>query len=335
MASPLVSVVVASYNPGTFLRPSLQSVLAQTYPNIEVILVDDGSTDRSLETVGELLEDPRVHLVKQENRGRSCALNVALSMARGDFYVTQDADDISHPQRISRLVAAMREQPDLGGVMSGNDVIIEDQVLAPRCRSKDKAQCKVEIDRFEMPGHDPTGMYRMAMVGDMRYETSLPYVEGYDYMLRVGERFPLTVLGECLYSYRIHPASITKKSPVERERKVREVLRRACQRRGCDFESVFGPEPDYGRRRRLRHRDLDNNLAAHFIESAVDLRSRGRVIEAIRTGLRCASFHPVDPYYHKALAYAVLPQFVVRKLRQLRVVPERPVTADHQLALGR
>ena len=139
MGSPLISVLIASYNPGPYLRPSLASILSQTHANLEVILVDDGSSDGSV------------------------------------------------------------------------------------------------ADRFILPAHDATGLYRLSAVGDMRFDTDLAYVEGFDYVLRVGELFPVAVVGECLYTYRIHPESITKRSPRERDDNVRQLLRKACERRGDSY----------------------------------------------------------------------------------------------------
>src|SRR3954453_5720186 len=90
---PLVSVVIASYNAGDDLRAAVRSVLRQTYQNIEVLLVDDGSTDGSVDRLVEQVTDPRVRVLRQENGGRAAALNRALQEIRGEFYATQDADD--------------------------------------------------------------------------------------------------------------------------------------------------------------------------------------------------------------------------------------------------
>ena len=154
-------------------------------------------------------------------------------------------------------------------------------------------------------------MYRWSLVNDLRYEHDLPIVEGFDYVLRVGERHPVIVVGECLYGYRIHMASVTKRNPRLRDELVHEVLKRACRRRGLEYGQHFGG----GEQDQKRARDFDNNLAANFMESVVDLRAAGRVGEAIRTGLACLRLAPLDPHYYKALAYAVVPTSVRRFLR--------------------
>lgn len=308
---PLVSVVVCVYNAGAYLRPSIESILGQTYRNIEILIVDDGSTDDCMNSISDL-DDSRIRVIRQENRGKPAAMNLALDQMRGEFYVLNDADDLSYPRRIELQVRCMRENPDVAAVYCGHELLLHQRRIAPLCRFKSRERCRRDIERFMMPGHDPTGMYRRSMVGDIRYESSLPIVEGFDYVLRVGERFPMLVLGECLYSYRIHPHSVTKRNPELRERLVWEVLRRACERRGLDVKHVF---PSAGNQSVGKNRNGDNNLAAHFMESVCALRLSGERWRAIRTGLDCAALHPLDPHYHKALVFAVAPLWLTRRIR--------------------
>lgn len=307
---PLVSVLIGSYNAGPYLRDSLLSVLRQTYTELEVILIDDGSTDGSVSAVSDLF-DERVRVIRQPNCGRPATLNRALELVRGEYYAINDADDISHPQRIEKLVGVMRANEGLAGVFSGYDLILNERRLAPRFRALPVAECRRQIDDFTMPSHDPTGMFRMSLAGGYKYSTDLPIAAAVDYILRIGEQHPMEVLGECLYSYRIHTASITKRDPVERERQVRECRRRARARRGLSRDDLE-PLRDG---RRLRNKDRDNNLAAHFMESACDLKLAGRRWESVRVGLECAKMHPLDRHYLKALVYAVTPARVLTSSR--------------------
>lgn len=311
---PLVAVIMPLYNAREYFRAAVESVLNQTYRELDVIVIDDGSTDGSLEVISDI-RDQRLRTVRQPNSGKPVAMNLALSMTSADYYAINDADDLSHPERIQRQVECMQRNEDVAAVFCGHELILDNRTHAPQFRARTRKECREEIECLRMPAHDPTALWRLSMVRGIAYDPALPGVEGYDYILRVGEQFPMLVLGECLYSYRVHPNSITKRAPVERERRVREVLRLACERRGADPNTVLGPPPGPGTTPRLRNRDLDNNLAAHFIESVLDLRSRGRVMEAIRTGLACGKFHPTDPHYLKALAYALLPTGFVAKVR--------------------
>ena len=163
-----------------------------------------------------------------------------------------------------------------------------------------------------MPAHDPTGLYRLSMVREIEYDEALRIGQGYDYVLRVGERWPMLVVGECLYGYRVHARSITRTDPTRRQKLIDDVRRRASERRGAESGGLVSPNRPLNR---LRNRDRDNDLAVHFIESVVDLRAAGRVLAAIGTGVRCARLHPMDPHYYKALMCSVLPRGVRRRIR--------------------
>src|SRR5215213_10211002 len=83
--SPLVSVVTCVYNAGEYLQPAVLSIVNQTYRNLDIIIVDDGSTDGCLDTITDLLDDERIRVLRQANATRPVALNRALGLVRGEF----------------------------------------------------------------------------------------------------------------------------------------------------------------------------------------------------------------------------------------------------------
>jgi glycosyltransferase involved in cell wall biosynthesis len=315
-ALPLVSVVMCVYNAGEFLRASLLSILSQTYQTLEIIIIDDGSTDGCFASVTDLLTDSRVHVRHQQNATRPVALNRALDLVRGDFYAIQDADDVSHPTRIEKQVEALLKHPDLAAVFCGNELIMDGRSMAPTFVPKSVDHCKREIEAFRMPAHDPTGMFRMSLIGNFRYQPSLPFVEAFDYILRVGEQHPILVLGECLYSYRILTSSVTRRDPMKREQLVTKALRSACIRRGIEYDRVFPQRP----MERSKNSVMDNNLPAHFMTSVLDQRAIGNRWGALRTAWECARLHPSDSHYCKAMVYAVAPEKVISFIRRGRPV---------------
>jgi glycosyltransferase involved in cell wall biosynthesis len=307
-AQPLVCVAIPVYNGGEYLRPAVESVLAQTYGNLEVWVINDGSTDGCIDTISDIA-DPRLRLLHQPQSGKSVALNRFLDQQRGAFYAIQDADDLSHPRRVEAQVAFLQAHPDLGACFTGHELILDGRHVAPRFRAKTAAECARDIDRLAMPAHDPTAMFRISLVGQVRYDAKLPIAQGYDYTLRIGEQFPLAVVGECLYSYRIHSQSVTHRDPVRRRAQVQEVARRAFERRKLPVP-VETPVS-----RSSRNREIDNNLVAHLIESTLDQRRVGDHSGMLATAFLGPRLHPFDWEYYKPLACAVAPLSVLRRLR--------------------
>lgn len=126
---PAISVIIPTFNRGHLIGASIASVLAQTYTNFELIVVDDGSTDATEQQVLGFA-DPRVIYIKQENRGRSHARNCALVLARGRYIAFLDSDDLYLPDKLALQIAYLENNPRVGMVYtsaycidySGNDL---------------------------------------------------------------------------------------------------------------------------------------------------------------------------------------------------------------------
>lgn len=310
MASPLVSVLISVYNAGEYLRESVLSIVDQTYENTEIIIVDDGSTDNCLDYIADV-EDGRIRVLRQANSGKSVALNRALEIARGDFYAIHDADDVSNRRRIEKQVEYMLQKPEVAGVFCGYDILLHGKAVAPQFHVKSPQECEQNIKRFAMPSHDPTVMYRLSMVKDFRYDPDLRVGQGYDHILRVGEKYPLAVIGECLYSYRCNSESNTRSDSVRRQTMICRVLEKACQRRGIKGAFDWKSEG-------VRHRNVEHGLVPHFMESVLDLRCAGKWGGAVRVGIISMSLHALDPYYYKPLVYSLAPMTLIEWYRKCK-----------------
>jgi len=110
---PKVSVVIPTYNRAHFIGTAIESVLAQTFADFELIVVDDGSTDETSQIVSGFLHDPRIIYIRQDNRGRSHARNRALGLARGSYIAFLDSDDSYLPEKLARQVAFLDTRPDI------------------------------------------------------------------------------------------------------------------------------------------------------------------------------------------------------------------------------
>lgn len=116
----IISVVIPCYNHGHYLPYALESILAQTYPYWEAIIVDDGSTDNTREVAQRYIQqDIRIRYVYQMNRGLSGARNTGITEARGEFLAFLDADDEWEPEFLQTCVTALEKRPELAAVYTG------------------------------------------------------------------------------------------------------------------------------------------------------------------------------------------------------------------------
>ena len=118
----LVSVIIPVYNSSKYIQKAIESVLAQTYSNYEIIVVDDGSTDNT-KAILEQYKD-KIHYIYQENQGSAAARNTGIKLAQGELVAFLDADDLwSMPEKLEKQVACFAADPDLGGVNTGWRII--------------------------------------------------------------------------------------------------------------------------------------------------------------------------------------------------------------------
>src|SRR5579864_8402353 len=124
----LVSVIIPAYNAERFLRYTLASAQAQTYEHVEIIVVDDGSTDSTVDiALAAAAADKRVRVLRQENLGVAAARNRALGESRGDFIAPLDADDVWHPQNLALQVAALKVARSTTAVSYAWSVVIDER----------------------------------------------------------------------------------------------------------------------------------------------------------------------------------------------------------------
>ncbi len=128
MERPLVSVIVPVYNGERFLAQALDSVFAQDYRPLEVIVVDDGSTDRT----AQIAQAYDVRYIHQPNQGHGMAKNVGVRAARGEYLAFIDADDLWEPRKLSLQVALLQRQPELGYVICNMRHFLESRQSVPR-----------------------------------------------------------------------------------------------------------------------------------------------------------------------------------------------------------
>lgn len=124
---PLISVITTAYNAQKYIHETIESILNQEYENLELIIVDDGSTDQTAKVV-ENNSDPRIRFIRAGRIGRGRALNKAVQESNGEYIAVQDADDISHPRRLGTELQYLKSIEDQGLIGAGQIEFFDDQL---------------------------------------------------------------------------------------------------------------------------------------------------------------------------------------------------------------
>ena len=104
----MISIITPTYNRALLVQTTIKSILAQTFTDWELIIVDDGSTDNTEEAIQHFLTDPRISYVKKSNSGQAASLNVGVSHAKGEFITFLDSDDEAYPEWLSTVTREMK-----------------------------------------------------------------------------------------------------------------------------------------------------------------------------------------------------------------------------------
>jgi glycosyltransferase involved in cell wall biosynthesis len=259
MASSLaISVLMPVYNGQRYVAEAIRSVLAQTFQDFELIIVDDGSTDRTPKILALFeREDRRVRLISRPNTGIVGALNDALNAAEAPLLARMDADDVCTPQRFARQLAYMNEHPEC--VALGGRVVGTDPYGLVLFRSEHKLTHE-EIERELLNGVGwaivhPAAMMRTDAVRKVGgYRQEFQWVEDLDLFLRLAEIGRLANLQDELLLYRQHTESVNRTRSAEQAKLADGCVRDAYRRRGTDAPPgwKFVPKPKPTRDAQLR-----------------------------------------------------------------------------------
>lgn len=210
METPLVSVVIPVYNGEAFVAQAIESVLAQTWSNVELIVVNDGSTDRSAEVVANYAD--RLVLIEQENRGVAAARNAGMQQARGAFVALLDQDDWWRPEKLARQVPLMLANPRIGLVHTAVDHYDQSRgewvgPLNPQARPDRLVGFCFPRLLMDNQIYNSTVLLRaevLRQVGLCDLSIRGNTVQDYDLWLRIARHWELAYVPEPLVVFRIH-----------------------------------------------------------------------------------------------------------------------------------
>lgn len=209
---PRVSVVIPCYNSGTFLRSTVLSVLTQTFADLELIAIDDGSTDDTAAQLQELARnDARMRVVTRENRGLVATLNEGIALARGEIFARLDHDDIAKPERIARQVAFLDTHADVVAVGCNiEDIDADGRVLRSRTAREEQRHLPLAFppELCWLPG--PTLTARQTVIDKIGgYRAEFASAEDRDLCWRLGAVGRAERLAEPLVQHRVHTQNMS------------------------------------------------------------------------------------------------------------------------------
>ena len=288
----MVSVIIPSYNRAHTLRRSIDSVLAQTYSNLEVIIVDDGSTDDT-ETVVRAIPDPRVRYIRQKNQGACAARNHGVDLAKGEFIAFHDSDDLWHPEKLEKQLKALQE----------HDAAIVCCRLAQQQKDGSAELIPREFENgFRTQRDNLFGIGTQTLLAQrevfehFRFDPEMPRFQEFELLVRITKAYPLYCLTDALVTYCIGEDSISANP---------EKLMAACDLLRKKHPALFSQMPTaratlgylFEHNGRLAYENGDRRYRTYLLR-ACDCHGGLRALK-----LRCIVLLGLYPLYLKALDF--------------------------------
>lgn len=295
----LVTAVIPVYNSAKYVREAIESASNQTYKNIEIIIVNDGSTDNTAEIIKKLMAHSselmgKVRYIYQENKGPAAARNRGIREAKGEYIVFLDADDEWLPDKLEKQIKLLNENRNVGLVTCGRDVI--DQL-----GKKTISLPKIPVSRQKMlmaftlgniVGSCSCVMLRKTCLNGVGcFDESLKVGEDWDLWLRIAREFDIEVVNEPLVKYNLRPNSQSGSGDINLKNELQLL------------EKIFN-EPSMQKAKTLRNKAYSQR----YYKAAIAYRENGNVEKmkkAISESLQLYPFHifnkAIFSFYLKSL----------------------------------
>ena len=323
---PIVSVIIPTYNAASTIEESINSVFNQSYSNIEIIVIDDGSTDNTEALLTQY--SSRITYIKKENGGFASARNAGTKIAKGEYIAWLDADDIFRDNKIAKQIEFLKNNPEIHAVSSEFSAFDENGTINshymrtyyPSLGLVDGSLSKLLsiansgiksykgnlFDHLLLGNflHPPTLVFRRELIdkaGPQRED--LGSATDYEYILRLSLLSPLALLDEVLLDYRL--SDFQDSSPVNALKNWPETIE--CLKRLLDWESVKNTEREVVIAKRIR-----NLFISLALEQAFE--SPSNAITSIKESMK---YGPLGLDSVLALLKAIVPKFIIAFKRKL------------------
>jgi len=246
---PLVSIVIPAYNSAKFIRETLDACLSQTYTDTEIIVIDDGSHDKTVSIVQSYGD--KIHLIQQANSGPAIARNTGIDAARGDYIQFCDSDDILHPAKIQRSMDLLLKHPDAALVYCQMQPVdeqgspVNDVPVAPDNSyfETENLFCKM-LHANGSPIQTSTILARKSCLTDAgmyRADPDHRCAEDWDLLLRLADKYRFVGIPEILVNYRVREGALTTDTLAMAEGRLKTVqyARHYTKRVDCINDSEY------------------------------------------------------------------------------------------------
>jgi len=235
-ATPLVSVNMPVYNGERFIKEAIESILAQSFADFELVIVNDGSTDNTVSIIGQF-NDPRIKLVHNKNKtGLAHVRNIALTNSIGKYIAILDSDDVAFPERLQLQVDFLEKNEKYALVCGGIDIIdaegnitgaeaytYSDDEIGPALFFHNCiAQSSVMLRKSMLPSTEP-------------YDPAFPPSEDYHLWIRLSKKYPMHIIKKPLIKYRKHAFNTSSERKEHTDNMVSKVLKLQCDELGLTY----------------------------------------------------------------------------------------------------
>jgi len=287
--SPETSVIISTYNYASFIQRALDSVFNQTYTNYEVIVIDDGSTDNTVQILQPYMDSGKLHYIYQQNKGPERARNTGIKVARGSWIAFLDADDIWQPQKLQVFHDFIKKNPELVWVYSNMEVLNPDGSLRFRWFERKKLIGEGYIFNqliLECFIITSAVMVRQSALAEMGcFREDLDFGSDYRLWLDIAKKYPIGKIDQSLTFYQRHGENFSSNN------------RNKFEGSFIFYKDLYQSE---GRQLALKDRlHLKRNLAEACFDLGYFEYKQGNRFQSRSPFLECLKYNPIR--YHALL----------------------------------
>lgn len=308
---PLVTLYITNHNYGRYIEQAIQSVLDQEFQDFELIIIDDGSTDDSLDKIIKYESRKDIHIVRQKNQGLTVSNNIALKLGSGKYIMRLDADDYLDPRALEIMVSALEKNENLALVFPDYYEVDENGEIIGQVRRHDFDK---DVSLFDQPAHGACTMIRRNILLEVGgYDETFNRQDGYDLWLNIVTDYTVKNINLPLFYYRQHFLSLTREEKLLLETRSK-IIEKHVKKRGEKELAVLAVIPVRGSvmdRRSLPLEKLGDNLLIDW--------TIGAALRSTKLSHILLSTHDANVLHHAKRTYGNKILYHEREMQYARI----------------